>query len=79
MSRRIGILTGGGDCPGLNNAIKWVVKTAARYNEKLPPDRRFEVIGFRDGWAGPINYSSKYPVLPAGQDFFGGHHARILD
>jgi len=28
MSIKIGILTGGGDCPGLNPAIKWVVKTA---------------------------------------------------
>ncbi len=26
--KRIGILTGGGDCAGLNPAIKWVVKTA---------------------------------------------------
>ena len=26
--KRIGVLTGGGDCAGLNSAIKWVVKTA---------------------------------------------------
>ena len=28
MTTKIAVLTGGGDCPGLNGAIKWVVKTA---------------------------------------------------
>lgn len=28
MKMKIGILTGGGDCPGLNGAIKWVTKSA---------------------------------------------------
>jgi 6-phosphofructokinase 1 len=42
---RIGILTGGGDCPGLNAVIRSVVRTAtAHYGS--------EVIGFRDGWRG---------------------------
>jgi len=42
---RIGVLTGGGDCPGLNAVIRSVVRTAAnRYGS--------EVVGFRDGWRG---------------------------
>jgi ATP-dependent phosphofructokinase / diphosphate-dependent phosphofructokinase len=42
---RIGVLTGGGDCPGLNAVIRSVVRTAStRYGS--------EVVGFRDGWRG---------------------------
>jgi ATP-dependent phosphofructokinase / diphosphate-dependent phosphofructokinase len=44
---RIGVLTGGGDCPGLNAAIRAVVVSAARDGD--------EVIGFRDGWRGVID------------------------
>src|SRR3954471_4527873 len=42
---RIGILTGGGDCPGLNAVIRSVVRTARTHYDS-------EVIGFRDGWRG---------------------------
>ena len=42
---RIGILTGGGDCPGLNAVIRSVVRTAANHSGS-------EVVGFRDGWRG---------------------------
>lgn len=45
---RIGILTGGGDVPGLNPCIKAVVNRAA--------DQGWEVIGFRRGWAGPLAF-----------------------
>lgn len=42
---RIGVLTGGGDCPGLNAVIRAVVRTSdARYNSS--------VVGFQDGWRG---------------------------
>ncbi|MDT5336906.1 MAG: ATP-dependent phosphofructokinase / diphosphate-dependent phosphofructokinase [Mycobacterium sp.] len=42
---RIGVLTGGGDCPGLNAVIRAVVRTSdARYNSS--------VVGFLDGWRG---------------------------
>ncbi|MGY1710528.1 ATP-dependent 6-phosphofructokinase [Geodermatophilus sp. SYSU D00758] len=42
---RIGILTGGGDCPGLNAVIRSVVRSStAHYGS--------EVVGFRDGWRG---------------------------
>lgn len=49
---RIGVLTGGGDCAGLNPALKWVVKTAM--DETLEWERcvRYEVLGIRDGWKG---------------------------
>ena len=42
---RIGVLTGGGDCPGLNAVIRAVVRTSAvRYGSS--------VVGFQDGWRG---------------------------
>lgn len=58
---RIGILTGGGDCAGLNPAIKWVVKTAL--DERLAAERgtRYEVLGIRDGWRGLIEPWSAGP------------------
>ncbi|MCB0326154.1 MAG: ATP-dependent 6-phosphofructokinase [Bdellovibrionales bacterium] len=47
MSRdKIGVLTGGGDCPGLNPAIRAVVRMADRH--------QIDVVGFKKGWAGPI-------------------------
>ncbi len=51
---RIGILTGGGDCAGLNPAIKWVVKTAT--DDRLQAERGIEcqVVGIRDGWKGLV-------------------------
>ncbi len=45
---RIGVLTGGGDCPGLNAVIRAVVrKGAGTYGH--------EFVGFRDGWRGPLD------------------------
>jgi 6-phosphofructokinase len=41
---RIGLLTGGGDCPGLNAAIRAVVKCAENSDD--------EVVGFHHGWLG---------------------------
>ena len=46
---RIGILTGGGDVPGLNPCIKAVVRRAQEFG--------WEVVGFRCGWAGPLNFN----------------------
>lgn len=53
--KRIGVLTGGGDCAGLNPAIKWVVKTAL--DERLRKTRKieYEVLGIRDGWKGLVS------------------------
>jgi phosphofructokinase-like protein len=52
---RIGVLTGGGDCAGLNPALKWVVKTAT--DERLVKERgvHYEVLGIHDGWEGLVN------------------------
>lgn len=45
---RIGILTGGGDCPGLNAVIRAAVRAAEG-------DRGGQVIGFHDGWRGVLD------------------------
>ena len=50
---RIGILTGGGDVPGLNPAIKAVVHGAN--------DRGWEVLGIRRGWAGLLEFDPDDP------------------
>ncbi|MBM4355606.1 MAG: ATP-dependent 6-phosphofructokinase [Deltaproteobacteria bacterium] len=78
MVRRIGILTGGGDCPGLNPAIKAVVETAL--DEELADKRgyKFEVLGIKDGWRGLVRYDSRFPPLPPHAAFDDDHHARIL-
>lgn len=44
--KRIGVLTGGGDSPGINSALRAIVRRASREG--------IEVVGFRDGWRGPI-------------------------
>jgi phosphofructokinase-like protein len=44
--RRVGILTGGGDCPGLNAVIRAVARRSF--------DRRYEVVGVADGWRGLV-------------------------
>lgn len=67
---RIAVLTGGGDCAGLNPAIKWVVKTA--FDERLQDERgvRYEVLGIRDGWKGLIyaELGSTDYVLPLNEE-----------
>ena len=71
---RIGILTGGGDCAGLNPALKWVVKTAL--DERLARERggcQYEVLGIRDGWKGLVHAEPASPdtqgyIIPLNQD-----------
>jgi ATP-dependent phosphofructokinase / diphosphate-dependent phosphofructokinase len=46
MSKKIGILTGGGDCPGLNPAIKGCVWAAEKFG--------YECVGLTDGWKGLV-------------------------
>jgi phosphofructokinase-like protein len=49
MSKKIGILTGGGDCPGLNAVIRAVVrKSILKYN--------YQVLGILQGWRGLMDY-----------------------
>ncbi|HEY2762632.1 MAG TPA: 6-phosphofructokinase [Pseudonocardiaceae bacterium] len=44
---RIGVLTGGGDCPGLNAVIRAVVRKGIEVHG-------YEILGFREGWRGPM-------------------------
>jgi 6-phosphofructokinase 1 len=44
---RIGVLTGGGDCPGLNAVIRAIVRRGI-------DGHGHAIIGFRDGWRGPL-------------------------
>ncbi len=48
---RIGVLTGGGDCPGLNAVIRAIVRKGVEH-------LGHEFVGYRDGWHGPLNASS---------------------
>src|SRR5512141_1959214 len=70
--KRIGVLTGGGDAPGLNAVIRAVVKTAnLRY--------QCEVLGIRDGYDGflneggiiPLGVSEVRGILPRGGTILG--------
>jgi 6-phosphofructokinase 1 len=68
---RIGILTGGGDCPGLNAVIRAVVRKGEQHFGD-------DFVGFRDGWKGPIeNYTMPLDVercrgiLPRGGTILG--------
>jgi len=67
---KIGILTGGGDCPGLNPVIRAVVKTAD--HEKI------EVLGIKNGWKGliendtmPLDLRAVSGILPRGGTILG--------
>ncbi|MEV4314463.1 6-phosphofructokinase [Actinocrispum sp. NPDC049592] len=49
---RIGVLTGGGDCPGLNAVIRAVTRKGIEAHG-------WEIVGFRNGWQGPLEGKSK--------------------
>ena len=49
---RIGVLTGGGDCPGLNAVIRAVVRKGIEVHD-------WEILGFRNGWQGPLEGRTK--------------------
>ncbi len=62
---RIGVLTGGGDCPGLNAAIRSIVRLAAHGGD--------EILGIHHGWRGmvdheiaPLNESTTAQILQSG-------------
>jgi phosphofructokinase-like protein len=68
---RIGVLTGGGDCPGLNAVIRGVVRKAVNVHGH-------EVVGFRYGWAGvmaddtvELTVQSTSGILPRGGTILG--------
>lgn len=59
MTKTLGILTGGGDVPGLNPCIKAVVMGAL--------ENGYRVIGIRRGWAGLLHYN---PDEPSTRDYY---------
>lgn len=73
MGMRIGVLTGGGDCPGLNPAIKGLV-----FGAHYGGDEPMEVVGLRDGWKSLVqdDLERKGPAL--GPIFGPGEYWRIL-
>jgi ATP-dependent phosphofructokinase / diphosphate-dependent phosphofructokinase len=54
---RVGVLTGGGDCPGLNAVIRAVVRRGAK-------DYGYDFLGFRDGWRGPLENETRELGVP---------------
>jgi len=65
MTKKIGILSGGGDCGGINALIRAAVRRASDYG--------YEVVGVRRGWAGliepeviPLDYSLVAEIEPLG-------------
>ncbi|MET0749975.1 MAG: 6-phosphofructokinase [Solirubrobacterales bacterium] len=68
---RFGVLTGGGDCPGLNAVIRAVVRKGIDVHGD-------EIVGFRDGWRGPLDgdhepltIESTRGILPRGGTILG--------
>jgi phosphofructokinase-like protein len=55
---RVGVLTGGGDCPGLNAVIRAIVR-------KGVPEYGYSFLGFRDGWRGPLEALTRPLDIPA--------------
>jgi phosphofructokinase len=70
MMRKLAVLTGGGDCPGLNAVIRAIAKSAHQYG--------LEVLGIRDGFRGavegdfmPLSLSDVSGILPRGGTILG--------
>src|SRR5271157_6018101 len=68
---RIGVLNGGGDCPGLNAVIRAVVRKGVQVHGD-------EFVGFRDGWRGPLegdtmplDVAAVRGILPRGGTILG--------
>ena len=68
---RVGVLTGGGDCPGLNAVIRGIVRRGVTEYD-------YEFVGFRDGWKGPLDaltmpldISAVRGILPRGGTILG--------
>jgi phosphofructokinase-like protein len=72
---RLGVLTGGGDCPGLNAVIRGVVRRGIR-------SHGMEFVGFHDGWHGvlddvsqPLGIPDTTGILPRGGTILGSSGA----
>ncbi len=68
--KKVGILTGGGDCPGLNSVIRAVVRYAIKHS--------YKVMGIKNGWKGMIenntvelDLTSVSGILPKGGTILG--------
>ena len=75
---RIGVLTGGGDCPGLNAVIRAVVRKGIDHHGH-------SFVGFHDGWRGPLEsdyreltIESTRGILPRGGTILGSSRTNPL-
>jgi ATP-dependent phosphofructokinase / diphosphate-dependent phosphofructokinase len=75
---RVGVLTGGGDCPGLNAVIRAVVRRGVQ-------EFGLEFVGFRDGWRGPLeadtmplDVQAVRGILPRGGTILGSSRTNPL-
>ncbi|CAM5387630.1 pyrophosphate--fructose 6-phosphate 1-phosphotransferase [Streptomyces spiroverticillatus] len=76
---RVGVLTGGGDCPGLNAVIRAAVRKGVR-------DYGYEFVGFRDGWRGvlddqrtmTLDVAAVRGILPRGGTILGSSRTNPL-
>jgi phosphofructokinase-like protein len=75
---RIGVLTGGGDCPGLNAVIRAVVRKGTEVHGH-------EFVGFRDGWKGPLEkltmplgVEQTRGILPRGGTILGSSRTNVM-
>ncbi|MEU9794901.1 6-phosphofructokinase [Streptomyces sparsogenes] len=75
---RVGVLTGGGDCPGLNAAIRAIVRKGVQ-------ECGFEFVGVRDGWRGalegaivPLDIPAVRGILPRGGTILGSSRTNPL-
>jgi len=74
----VGVLTGGGDCPGLNAVIRAVVRKGVQ-------EHGFKFVGYRDGWRGPLEGHSMElgieqcrGILPRGGTILGSSRTNPL-
>ncbi|MER7727405.1 6-phosphofructokinase [Streptomyces sp. NPDC096323] len=75
---RVGVLTGGGDCPGLNAVIRAIVRKGVQ-------EYGYDFIGFRDGWRGaldgetvPLSIPAVRGILPRGGTILGSSRTNPL-
>ena len=75
---RVGVLTGGGDCPGLNAVIRAIVRKGVQ-------QYGYQFVGFRDGWRGPLegdtvplDVQAVRGILPRGGTILGSSRTNPL-
>ena len=75
---RVGVLTGGGDCPGLNAVIRGIVRRGVQ-------EYGYEFVGFRDGWKGPLEgltmelgIAQVRGILPRGGTILGSSSTNLV-